>query len=187
MHTGTDYLVNSQNPSSRTFTVTFLSKQANSTENEIQLADDYIVERNEAFCLRIVAARFIGQAAAIFVAPSTLTNTVANVIIENDDCKFMNTPCIICYLYNYMHVMHALFSPPTVIEVSWIISETIEVIEGARDPPELYAQAFGVYASPIEIGVVCAEVISTGVPPGVNTISNTDTLKRAIIYHSLPI
>ena len=95
MHTGSDYLVNNQNPSSRTFTVTFQSKQANSTENMILLAGDDIVEGNEAFLLRIVAARFIGQAAAIFVASPGLTNTVADVIIEDNDCKFMNTPCII--------------------------------------------------------------------------------------------
>ena len=80
-----------------------------------------------------------------------------------------------------MHVMHAL-SPPTVIEVSWIISEYIEVTEGERETDgelallELYAQAFGFYATPIEIGVVCAEVIATGVPPGAATISSTDTL-----------
>ena len=78
-----------------------------------------------------------------------------------------------------MHVMHALFSP-TVIEVSWIISETIEVTEGERDLPELFAQVFGVYDSRIQIGVVCAEVISTGIPPGVNTISNTDTLNMQL-------
>ena len=155
----------------------------------IVLADD-IFEGTEAFRLRIVAARFIGKAATIFVAPPGLTNTVVDVIIEEDDCKFMNTPCIICYLSNYMHVMHALFSPPTVIEVSWIISETIEVTEGERDSighlilPELYAQAFGFYATPIEISVVCAEVIATGVPPGADTISSTDTLEHAIIYHT---
>ena len=179
MHKGMDYLVNRHNPGSRTFTVTFLSKQANSTENVIELAGDTIFEGNEAFCLRIVATRFIGEAAAIFVAPPTLTNTVADVIIEDDDCKFMNTPCIICYFYNYMHVMHALFSP-TVVEVSWIIAEPIAVIEGERDPPELFAQAFGVYAAPIEIGVVCAEVIATGVPSGADTILNTDTLEHQL-------
>ena len=65
MHTGREYLVDSQNPSSRTFTVTFLSKQANSTENDIQLADDDIVEGTETFRLRIVTAQFIGQEAAI--------------------------------------------------------------------------------------------------------------------------
>ena len=91
MHTGTDYLVNSQNVLSRTFTVTFQSKQANSTENAIQLADDNIVEGTEAFRLRIVAARFIGQAGTIFRAQDGLTNTVAEVIIEDNDCKLMNT------------------------------------------------------------------------------------------------
>ncbi len=191
MHTGSDYLVNIQNSRSRTFTVTFQSKQANSTENEIQLADDNIFERTETFRLRIVAARFIGQAAAIFRTQGGLTNNFAEVTIEDDDCKFMNTTCIICLqtvtrrTYNYMHVMDALFSP-TVVEVSWIISEPIEVREGERDPPELVAQVFGVYASPIEIGVVCAEVIATGVPPGADTISSTDTLEHAIIYHTSP-
>ena len=96
MHTGTDYLVNIQNPSSRTFTVAFQSKQANSTEHVILLGDDNIVEGSETFRLRIVAARFIGQAANIFRAQDGLNNTVADVIIEDDDCKFMNTPWIIC-------------------------------------------------------------------------------------------
>ena len=84
-----------------------------------------------------------------------------------------------------MHVMHALFSP-TVVEISWIIAEPIEVIEGALDPLELYAQALGVYATPLEIGVVCAEINATGVPPGADTISSTDTLGHAVIYHSSP-
>ena len=106
MHTGTDYLVNIQNPSSRTFTVTFLSKQANSTENGILIADDDIVEGAEAFLLRIVAARFIGQAATIFRAQDGLNNTVADVIIEDNDSQFTNVffvckqlrggPMIIC-------------------------------------------------------------------------------------------
>ena len=95
--TGSDYLVNSQNPSSRNFTVTFQSKQANSSENVIVLAADDIAEGTEAFRLRIVAARFNGQAAALFKLQDGLTNTVADVTIEDDDCKFMNTPCIICY------------------------------------------------------------------------------------------
>ncbi len=96
MHTGSDYLVNIQNPSSRNFTVTFQSKQANSSENVIAVDDDSIVEGTEAFRVRIVAARFFGQAAAIFRAPAGLTNTFAEVIIEDDDCKFMSTTCIIC-------------------------------------------------------------------------------------------
>ena len=52
---------------------------------------------------------------------------------------------------------------------------------------ELFAQAFGLYATPIEIGVVCKEVDVTGVPPGADTISSTDTLEHAIIYHTSPI
>ena len=96
MHTGRDYLVNIQNPLSKNFTVTFQSKQANSSEKVILVASDGIVEGTEVFRLRIVAARFFGQAAAIFTAPPALNNTVANVIIEDDDCKFMNTPSIIC-------------------------------------------------------------------------------------------
>ena len=190
MHTGIDYLVNSQNPSSRTFTVTFLPKQANSTENEIVLADDEIVEGTEFFRLRIVATRFIWEAAVIFRAQDGLNNTVANVTIEDNDCKFVKTTnhlftnsCNSRRTYNYMHVMHALFSL-TVVEVSWIISEPIEVTEGERDPPELFAQAFGVYARTIEIGVVCAGVDVTDVPPGADTISSSATLEHAIIYHS---
>ena len=92
MHTGNDYLVNIQNPSSRNFTVTFQSKQANSSENVIVVADDDIVEGTEAFRLRIVAARFFGQAAVIFRASAGLTNRVADGIIEDDDCKFVKTP-----------------------------------------------------------------------------------------------
>ena len=82
--------------------------------------------------------------------------------------------------------MRALF-PPTVIAVSWIISKPIEVREGEGVRLELFAQAFGLYATPIEIGVICAQVSVTGVPPGADTISSTDTLKHAIIYHSSPI
>ena len=91
MHTGSDYLVNIQNPSSRNFTVAFTSKQVNSSENVIVVADDSILEGTEAFRLRIVAARFFGQAAAIFRAEDGLTNTTADVVIEDDDCKFVNT------------------------------------------------------------------------------------------------
>ena len=169
MHTGIDYFVNLQNPLSRTFTVTFQSKQANSTENDIVFADDAIVEGIETFRLRIVAAWFIGEAATIFRAQ--LNNTFADVMIEDDDCKFINTPCIICLqtvtkrTYAYILVMHAL-SLPTVIEVSWVISEPIEVREGEGARLELFAQAFGLYSTPIEIGVVCAGVDVTGIPPG---------------------
>ena len=116
IRTGTDYLVNSQNPSSRTFTVTFLSNQANSTEHVILLADDSIVEGTEAFRLRIVAARFFGEAAAIFRAQDGLTNRVADVTIEDNDCKFMKTPLsFVCkqliktgHIIIYTSCMHCL-------------------------------------------------------------------------------
>ena len=88
--------------------------------------------------------------------------------------------------YIYIPVMHTL-SLPTVIAVSWIISEPIEVREGEGTRLELFAHAFGLYATHIEIAVVCAEVIATGVPPGADTISSTDTLYHAIIYESSPI
>ena len=81
----------------------------------------------------------------------------------------------------YLSCMHAL-SPPTVIDVSWITPEPIEVREGEGVRLELFAQAFGLYATHVEIGVECAEVIVTGVPPGADTISSTDTLEHAIIY-----
>ena len=96
MHTGSDYLVNIQNPSSRTFTVTFQPNQANSTENAILLTDDSILEGTETFRLRIVDARFIGQAAAFFRVQDGLTNSVADVTIEDDDSKFTNATWIIC-------------------------------------------------------------------------------------------
>ena len=181
MHIGSDYIVNDQNIGSRTFTVTFQSKQANSTENGIQLADDSIVEGSEAFRLRIVAARYFGEAQRFFVAPPGLSNTVADLTIEDDDCKFVNAPCIISLqtvtrrTYAYIHVMHAL-SPPTVVAVSWIISEPIEVREGEGVRLELFAKALGLYASPVEIGIVCAEVIATGVPPGAWTLFQALTL-----------
>ena len=114
MHTGIDYLVNREKALCRTLSVTFQSKQANSTENEIVVADDTIIEGSETFRLRIVAARFIGEAANFFRAQDGLNNTVADVTIEDDDCKF-TIISIICLetvtgrTSNYMHVMHALF------------------------------------------------------------------------------
>ena len=188
MHTGSDYLVNSQNPPSRTFTVTFQSKQANSTENDIEIAEDDIVEGTEAFRLRIVAVRFIGLAATIFRPQDGLTNTFADVIIEDNDCEFTTTQLYHFYAnmqnYAYIHIIHVL-SPPIVVKVSWIISEPIEVTEGEGVQLELFAQAFGVYATPIKIGVVCVAVIAIDLPPGEDTISNTDTLTHAINFTCL--
>ena len=66
----------------------FLPLQANSTERIIQLADDNILEGTESFGLRIVKARFSGQAAEIFRADDTLTNAFAQVNIVDDDCEY---------------------------------------------------------------------------------------------------
>ena len=86
-NSGIDYLVNPWNSSSRTFTVVLQSKQANSSEHVIQIADDVILEGSESFRLRIVAARFSGQAAYLFRAQDGLNNTFADVNIADDDSK----------------------------------------------------------------------------------------------------
>ena len=96
IHPGLDYLVNIQNPSSRIFTVVFQSKQANSSEHVIQIADDVILEGSESFRLRIVAVRFTGQAEVAFRAQDGLTNTFADVNIADDDSKFRKSACTIC-------------------------------------------------------------------------------------------
>ena len=57
----------------------------------ILLSDDEILEGSESFRLRIVAARFIGQAAALFRAQDGLNNTFADVNIADDDGKFRNS------------------------------------------------------------------------------------------------
>ena len=82
-----DYIVNLLNPSSKIFTVAFQSRQANSTENSINITNDTIFEGRETFRLRIVEARFLGEAATVFRAQDRLNETTANVIIEDNDCK----------------------------------------------------------------------------------------------------
>jgi len=85
--TGSDYIVNLQSPLSRIFTVAFQSRQANSTEHPIILFDDVAFEGHETFRLRIVEARFLGQAATVFRAQDRLNETTADVIIDDNDCK----------------------------------------------------------------------------------------------------
>ena len=85
--TGIDYIVNLQSPLTRIFTVSFQSRQANSTEHSISISDDAIFEGRETFRLRIVEARFLGQAATVFRAQDRLNETTADVIIEDNDCK----------------------------------------------------------------------------------------------------
>lgn len=88
MHVGPDYIVNIQNASSKIITVAFESKQANSTESVIEIADDNIFEGSEYFRLQIVDVRFSGQAAALFRAVDGLNSTFVDVYIEDDECEF---------------------------------------------------------------------------------------------------
>ena len=88
--TGSDYIVTLQDFTSRNFTVTFLSKQANSTEYVIHIADDQIFERREYFRLRISAIRPTGQAAQFYVPQAGFENTFVDINIEDDDSKSHN-------------------------------------------------------------------------------------------------
>ena len=63
---------------------------------------------------------------------------------------------------------------PAVIRVNWTVSDPITVIEGEGVTVELFGEAFGLYATPIAIGVVCAETVSTNVISGerINSFKN---------------
>ena len=52
--------------------------------------------------------------------------------------------------------------------------------EGDRVEVRLRAEAFGIYANPIQIGVICAPTRVTGVPAGRETFPGSDT---SIIYN----
>ena len=84
----TDYYVNAEDILSTKFTVTFISRQANSTENVIQISDDISFEGRECFSLRICAVRFIGQAAQFFRAQDGVNKTFIDICIEDDDSKY---------------------------------------------------------------------------------------------------
>ena len=56
--------------------------------------------------------------------------------------------------------------PSPVVNVNWMIAQSIEVTEGYEVEVRLRARAFGFYENPIEIGIVCAAATSTGVDPG---------------------
>ena len=88
---GSDYIVNLQDFTSKNFTVTFLSKQASSTEHVIHIADDHIFEGREYFRLRLSAIRPIGQAAQFFVPQTGFENTFVDTCIEDDDSKPHNS------------------------------------------------------------------------------------------------
>ena len=84
---GTDYVISLQDFNSTNCTVTFLSKQANSTECVINIAVDMIFERREYFRLRVNAVRTIGQAADFYVPQSGFENTFVDINIEDNDSK----------------------------------------------------------------------------------------------------
>ena len=95
---GSDYLVSLQDYTSRNFTVTFLSRQANSTEHVIYIADDRIFEEREYFRLRLSAVRPIGQAAQFFVPQPGVNNIFVDISIEDDDSKSSSSSLI--YIQN---------------------------------------------------------------------------------------
>ena len=107
--TGGDYVVNLDDVESTDFTVTFLSKQANSTEHVINIADDEIFEGREYFRLRITEVRPIDGAAQLFVPQDGVENTFVDISIEDDDGKSSNQSCAIVQLLLmrcYLHLMH---------------------------------------------------------------------------------
>ena len=65
---------------------------------------------------------------------------------------------------------------PAVIQVRWIISEPITVMEGDAMTLELVGEALGIYANPIQIGVRCAGPLVTDVEAGMDILSNTSML-----------
>ena len=98
LHSGSDYVVNIQNPLSRTFTVTFQPKQLNATEHVIPISEDDIFEDKEHFRLQIHALRFIGEAANRFRAQPGVTNSFAEVAIKDNDSEFSIQSFTICVL-----------------------------------------------------------------------------------------
>ena len=76
--------------------------------------------------------------------------------------------------------MHEFF-PSLDIEVKWTTSEPQQVTEGDGVEVRLRAEAFGVYANPIQIGVICAPTRVTGVPAGRETIPGSET-SRIYLY-----
>ena len=98
LHSGSDYIVNIQNPSSRTFSATFQPKQLNATEHVIQIGDDDIFEGKEHFRLRIHALRFIGEASKCFRAQPGVNSSFAEVAIKDNDGEFSIPSFTICAL-----------------------------------------------------------------------------------------
>ena len=75
----------------------------------------------------------------------------------------------------YIHAYYALF--PSVVYVNWTISEAVKVTEGDGVEVHLSGEAFGIYANPITIGVVCSATVAnaaTDLDPGMDTILSND-------------
>ena len=91
---------------------------------------------------------------------STRTTVMMTV---SADCTIMVT---ISYCFILCQACHAV-SFSTVVEVNFIISQPITVREGNGVVLRLRGEAFGLYAYPIIIGVICASVdVTTGVATG---------------------
>ena len=98
LHSGSDFIVNIHNSSSRTFTVTFQPKQLNVIEHVILIGDDDIFEDKEHFRLRIHALRFIGGAANRLRAQPGVNSSFAEVAIKDNDSEFSIPSFTICAL-----------------------------------------------------------------------------------------
>ena len=61
-----------------------------------------------------------------------------------------------------------------VVRVNWTISQPINVTEGDGVEVRLSGEAFGIYANPIAIGVVCTESTAADVKPGMDATSSTE-------------
>ena len=130
---GSDYVVNWQCSNSTKFTVTFLSKQANSTEYVIRIADDHIFEGREYFRFQLSAIRPTGQAADFYVPQDGFENTFVDISIEDDDSKSGSSSCAnyrIAYYPNDV-VLTSQEILLVVVRVNFTTSVTISVTEGA--------------------------------------------------------
>ena len=76
--------------------MTFLSKQANSTEFAINIVDDEMLEGREYFRLRLSAIRPIGQASDFYVPQAGFENTFVDINIEDDDSKTIGSSSTCC-------------------------------------------------------------------------------------------
>ena len=73
---------------------------------------------------------------------------------------------------------------PAVILVNWTVSDPISVIEGEGVTVELFGEAFGSYATPIAIGVVCTETISTNKRSGKRINSSSTSMMLVQFVHT---